>query len=66
MTEATDEIRAALADMGLARADADYPMTPLGGGVSSDVYLVDLPDRQVCVKRALPKLRVTADWRAPP
>ncbi len=66
MTEATDEIRAALADMGLASADAFYSMTPLGGGVSCDVNLVDLPGRPVCVKRALPKLRVAADWRAPP
>jgi Ser/Thr protein kinase RdoA (MazF antagonist) len=66
MTEATDEIRAALAEMGLARAGGDDPMTPLGGGVSCDVFAVDLPGRRICVKRALPKLRVAADWQAPP
>jgi Ser/Thr protein kinase RdoA (MazF antagonist) len=33
--------------------------------VSCDVYAVDLPHRRICVKRALPKLRVAADWRAP-
>lgn len=66
MTEATDEIRAALVGMGLARAGGDHPMTPLGGGVSCDVFAVDLPGRRICVKRALPKLRVAADWRAPP
>jgi 5-methylthioribose kinase len=66
MTEVTNEIRAALADMGLARVDANYFMTPLGGGVSCDVYTVDLPGRRIVVKRALPKLRVVVDWRAPP
>lgn len=66
MTEATDEIRAALADMGLTSGDAFYPMTPLGGGVSCDVFAVDLPGRRIVVKRALAKLRVAADWRAPP
>ena len=66
MTEAIDEIRAALADMGLVDADAHYPLSALGGGVSCDVYLADLPGRHIVVKRALPKLRVAADWRAPP
>jgi hypothetical protein len=33
--------------------------------VSSDVYRADLPVRSVCVKRALAKLKVAADWRAP-
>lgn len=35
------------------------------GGVSSDIYRVDLAAGPVCVKRALPKLKVAADWRAP-
>jgi aminoglycoside phosphotransferase (APT) family kinase protein len=39
---------------------------PLAGGVSSDIWRVELPDgREVCIKRALPKLKVAADWRAP-
>jgi aminoglycoside phosphotransferase (APT) family kinase protein len=38
---------------------------PLTGGVSSDIWRIDLPDGPVCVKRALAKLRVSADWRAP-
>jgi tRNA A-37 threonylcarbamoyl transferase component Bud32 len=42
---------------------ADY--RPLTGGVSSDIYRVDLPGRTLCVKRALPKLKVAADWQAP-
>ncbi|MBS1796857.1 MAG: phosphotransferase [Acidobacteria bacterium] len=39
--------------------------TPLAGGVSSDIWRVRLPRATVCVKRALAKLRVAADWRAP-
>lgn len=38
---------------------------PLTGGVSSDIWRVDLPSGPVCVKRALAKLKVKADWRAP-
>jgi aminoglycoside phosphotransferase (APT) family kinase protein len=37
----------------------------LTGGVSSDIWRVDLPGGPVCVKRALAKLNVAADWRAP-
>lgn len=39
--------------------------TPLSGGVSSDIWKLDLPGRTLCVKRALAKLKVAADWRAP-
>jgi len=66
MTEDEETIRAALAEMRLADPRGGYALTPLGGGVSCDVYLADLPTRRVVVKRALPKLRVAADWRAPP
>ena len=38
---------------------------PLTGGVSSDIWLVEMPDRRLCIKRALPALRVAADWQAP-
>jgi aminoglycoside phosphotransferase (APT) family kinase protein len=37
----------------------------LTGGVSSDIWRLDLPRFSVCVKRALSKLLVNADWRAP-
>ena len=39
--------------------------TPLAGGVSSDIWRVDLPDKTLCVKRALARLKVKADWQAP-
>jgi aminoglycoside phosphotransferase (APT) family kinase protein len=40
-------------------------MAPLPGGVSSDIWRLDLPSGPICIKRALPRLKVTADWRAP-
>jgi len=39
--------------------------TPLSGGVSSDIWRVDLPAQTICVKRALATLKVEADWQAP-
>ena len=40
-------------------------MEPLAGGVSSDIWRVELPGKKVCVKRALPRLRVAQVWEAP-
>jgi aminoglycoside phosphotransferase (APT) family kinase protein len=37
----------------------------LTGGVSSDIWLVEAGEARFCVKRALPKLRVAAEWFAP-
>lgn len=39
--------------------------TRLAGGVSSDIWRVRLPERTICVKRALARLKVKADWQAP-
>ncbi|WP_222707917.1 phosphotransferase family protein [Zeimonas arvi] len=50
---------------GLAAAGDAVRCLPLEGGVSSDIWRVDTDLGTVCVKRALPKLRVAADWRAP-
>jgi aminoglycoside phosphotransferase (APT) family kinase protein len=58
------EILDGLRRMGLLAGDAVLG-EPLTGGVSSDIWRVDLPSGPICVKRALPKLRVAADWRAP-
>jgi len=40
-------------------------MQPLAGGVSSDIWRVDLARGPVCVKRALARLRVAQVWEAP-
>lgn len=64
-----DEVRALIAGFlvrhGLAAAGGTVRCTPLEGGVSSDIWRVDTDLGTVCVKRALPKLKVAADWRAP-
>lgn len=64
MTPAGD-ILPALRRLGLIDASAEPRVTPLTGGVSSDVYRVDLDGGPVCVKRAVAQLRVASDWRAP-
>lgn len=58
------EILAALRRMGLWDGGA-VTGEALTGGVSSDIWRIDLPAGPVCVKRALGKLKVAADWRAP-
>jgi aminoglycoside phosphotransferase (APT) family kinase protein len=40
-------------------------MTALTGGVSSDIWRVELARGAVCVKRALPRLKVAQVWEAP-
>jgi hypothetical protein len=50
---------------GLARAGEVPPVEALTGGVSSDIWRVDLSRSPVCVKRALPRLRVAQLWEAP-
>jgi aminoglycoside phosphotransferase (APT) family kinase protein len=51
---------------GLAAPGTSRRWTPLAGGVSSDIWRVDLDDgRALCVKRALPELKVAAQWKAP-
>jgi aminoglycoside phosphotransferase (APT) family kinase protein len=64
MTEVPEAFAQALRDMGLVGAG---PATgqPLTGGVSSDIWRIDTPTGPICAKRALPKLRVAADWQAP-
>jgi len=65
MQPAPEAILDGLRRMGLLAADATASGEPLTGGVSSDIWRVDLPDGPVCVKRALERLRVAAEWRAP-
>lgn len=58
-------LREALTRMGLAAPDEPVEGTPLAGGVSSDIWRVALPRGPVCIKRALPRLKVDAEWRVP-
>ncbi|MDE2005027.1 MAG: aminoglycoside phosphotransferase family protein [Rhodospirillales bacterium] len=60
------ELLAALTRMGLLAPGAPAPSgAALAGGVSSDIWRIDLGSGPVCVKRALAKLKVAAEWRAP-
>ena len=52
----------ALRRMGLTPGATGERLT---GGVSSDIWRIDSPNGPICVKRALAKLRVAADWQAP-
>src|SRR5678815_222324 len=49
----------------LAEPHQQITWTKLVGGVSSDIWRVDLPHRTICVKRALAQLKVAAEWLAP-
>ena len=55
----------ALRRAGLIGVTAETSFEALSGGVSSDIWKVTTPARTFCVKRALSKLRVAADWSAP-
>jgi aminoglycoside phosphotransferase (APT) family kinase protein len=62
-----EDLAAALKRMGLLPVGGTFTATSLTGGVSCDVWLVERPRLpRLVVKRALAKLRVAAEWRAPP
>ncbi len=60
-----DDVILALQRMGLLESGQCPSLEPLTGGVSSDIGRIDLPSGPACVKRALPRLRVSAEWYAP-
>ena len=67
MTRPTEEtiVRAALLRMRLIDADEHPQITPLAGGVSSLIARADTRRGPVCVKQALPELKVATHWSAP-
>lgn len=56
---------ASLEHAGLLNSGDQVHFEELTGGVSSDIWKVETPARTFCVKRALAKLKVAADWQAP-
>ncbi|MFL9903619.1 aminoglycoside phosphotransferase family protein [Paraburkholderia fungorum] len=56
---------ASLRRMGLVGADEAPRLTPLTGGVSSQIVRADTARGTVCIKRALARLKVAAQWLAP-
>jgi tRNA A-37 threonylcarbamoyl transferase component Bud32 len=63
------DLRLALERIGLLHPGETFSAETLPGGVSSDILRISLPERtpalSFCFKRALAKLKVAADWRAP-
>ncbi|MEI9964769.1 MAG: aminoglycoside phosphotransferase family protein [Caulobacteraceae bacterium] len=59
------ELEDFLVDADLADWGEPQIWTPLTGGISSDIWRVDLPGRTICVKRAVETLRSQAEWHAP-
>jgi 5-methylthioribose kinase len=55
----------ALYRMNLIAVGERPQITPLTGGVSSQIVRVDTSSGAVCVKQALPKLKVAQEWYAP-
>ncbi|MEO8049588.1 MAG: phosphotransferase [Acidobacteriota bacterium] len=64
-TAETTALTESLRNLGLAAVDEEPRYSALTGGVSSQIWRVDLRSGPVCVKRALPKLRVEREWLAP-
>lgn len=54
-----------LRNAGLVAADETPRLSPLTGGVASDIWKVETRDRTFAVKRALSRLRVAQEWTAP-
>ena len=54
-----------IVDLGLGQVGDVQNVTALTGGVASDIASVVVNGARYCVKFALPKLKVAAEWRAP-
>lgn len=59
-----DAIREFVERAGLVAPGQVPQFEPLAGGVSSDIWLVRAGNSTFCVKQALGRLRVAAEWRA--
>ncbi|MBN1152857.1 MAG: phosphotransferase [Dehalococcoidia bacterium] len=60
-----EPMRMALRRLGILRQGENVILTPLPGGIASDIWKVELPGRSLCIKRALHRLKVKADWFVP-
>lgn len=58
-------LRQLMVRLRLAASDEPVDAVPLAGGVSSGIYRVRLRGGDVCVKQALPKLKVAKEWFVP-
>jgi 5-methylthioribose kinase len=65
LSKDANSLRAMLQQLGLAKPGERARIEMLPGGISSSIMRVDLSQGSVCVKQALPKLKVEKDWYAP-
>ena len=66
MSEETQKVlMRSLQKIGLAEAGQVRSMSPLKGGVSSDIWRIDFESHSICAKRALAQLKVATLWEAP-
>jgi aminoglycoside phosphotransferase (APT) family kinase protein len=66
VVEPSPELLTSLQRLGILEPAARRPpMTALTGGVSSEIWHIDLAGGPLVAKRALPQLRVAGVWRAP-
>jgi 5-methylthioribose kinase len=61
----TEMIREAFRRMRLLSNAEQFSSEPLSGGVSSDIWRITVGNKQYCLKRALPRLKVPQLWEAP-
>jgi len=60
-----EAIKSALIDAGLIEPSQTLEIESLTGGVSSEIWKVSAGNMCYCVKRALDRLKVEAEWHAP-
>lgn len=60
-----ESLHVGLVALGLAAPDLHVTGVPLTGGISSEIWRADIPDGSVCVKHALERLIVDAEWIVP-
>ena len=58
-------VRRIFVSLGLAQEREDVQALPLGGGVSSGIFRVDLRSGSYCLKQALPTFKVAKEWTVP-
>jgi len=59
------ELISSLQKAGLLEDPVDARFTALTGGVASEIWKVETSKQTYCIKRALSKLKVSADWFVP-
>jgi len=63
-TDINTSLLSFLKKIGLVDENSLIHLTPMSGGVSSDIYRLDIGEKFYCLKQALPKLKVDVDWYA--